>query len=191
VPPQYPQFPDIPARPSRQLDVIEWEPPFDSHLARVDKSIMLEPGRVAVQRADDRDAVAVLGKDLDLVQRADIGTGFLNAADHPRYIKHLLDSRGISEVILSNSQLVYEMRVLQDLRAKLEPGRVAVQRADDRDAVAVLGKDLDLTSPASTSRSCSSSLGSTSAVPISARCTRSRSLPSTTGEPGYRGTDYS
>lgn len=36
------------------------------------------------------------------------------------------------------------MRVLQDLGAEFESGRIAVKCADDRDAVAVLGKDLDL-----------------------------------------------
>jgi len=34
---------------------------------------------------------------------------FLRMHDFPRYIKYLVDSRGIRQVILSNSQLAYEM----------------------------------------------------------------------------------
>ena len=34
---------------------------------------------------------------------------FLRARDFPRYIKHIIRSRGVREVIMSNSQLVYEM----------------------------------------------------------------------------------
>lgn len=62
----------------------------DVHVVRVlqDLRAKLEPGRVAVQRADDRDAVAVLGKDLDLVQRADIGTADVEPRDdeHDRLV---------------------------------------------------------------------------------------------------------
>jgi glycosyltransferase involved in cell wall biosynthesis len=128
------QFPDIPARPSRQLDVIEWEPPFDSHLARVDKSIMfiipwlyvggadigaLHQIQIFAEHGYRVTVVCTLYRNpaglelrpqvLQYTHDVHVLPGFLNAADHPRYIKHLLDSRGISEVILSNSQLVYEM----------------------------------------------------------------------------------
>lgn len=34
---------------------------------------------------------------------------FLRARDMPRYLKHLIESRGIEEVIMSNSQLMYEL----------------------------------------------------------------------------------
>lgn len=34
---------------------------------------------------------------------------FLRANDMPRFIKHLILSRGIDEVVLSNSQLMYEL----------------------------------------------------------------------------------
>lgn len=34
---------------------------------------------------------------------------FLRAKDFPRYLKHLITSRGIQQVVLSNSQLIYEM----------------------------------------------------------------------------------
>lgn len=34
---------------------------------------------------------------------------FLRPNDFARYLKHLVESRGIHQVVLSNSQLVYEM----------------------------------------------------------------------------------
>ncbi|GAA5985369.1 hypothetical protein JCM10908_006949 [Rhodotorula pacifica] len=128
------RFPDIPARPSRQLDVIEWEPPYDSHLARVDKSIMfiipwlyvggadvgaLHQIQIFAEHGYRVTVVCTLYRNpaglelrphvLQYTHDVHVLPAFLNAADHPRYIKHLLDSRGIGEVILCNSQLVYEM----------------------------------------------------------------------------------
>jgi len=34
---------------------------------------------------------------------------FLRPHDFPRYLKHLVESRGVRQVIMSNSQLAYEM----------------------------------------------------------------------------------
>lgn len=34
---------------------------------------------------------------------------FLRAPDIPRYLKYLVETRGIEEVVFSNSQLIYEM----------------------------------------------------------------------------------
>ncbi|POY75525.1 hypothetical protein BMF94_1428 [Rhodotorula taiwanensis] len=127
-------FPDIPPRPSRQLDAITWEAPYENHLTHFEKSIMFiipwlfvggadigalhqiqlyaEQGyRVTVVCTLHRppDGLELRPRVLQFTHDIHVLPSFLSSTDLPRYIKYLLDSRGIGEVILCNSQLVYEM----------------------------------------------------------------------------------
>ncbi|GAA5985541.1 hypothetical protein JCM10908_007018 [Rhodotorula pacifica] len=127
-------FPDIPPRPSKQLDTIRWDAPFENHLAHVEKSIMfivpwlyiggadigaLHQIQVYAERGYRVTVVCTLYRapaGLELRPRVmqythdiHVVPSYLNAADIPRYIKYLLNSRGIDTVVLSNAQLAYEL----------------------------------------------------------------------------------
>ncbi|SGY17708.1 BQ5605_C015g07867 [Microbotryum silenes-dioicae] len=127
-------FPDIAARPSRQLEPIRWDAPFESHLARFTKAVMfvvpwlyiggadigaLHQIQLFAERGYRVTVVCTLYKNpeglelrpavLQFTHDVHVVPSFLRANDIPRYIKYLVQSRGIDEIIMSNSQLFYEM----------------------------------------------------------------------------------
>ncbi|GAA5869501.1 hypothetical protein JCM16303_000492 [Sporobolomyces ruberrimus] len=128
------RFPDISARTSQQLERINWASPFETHLARFKKSIMFVVPWLYVGGADvgalhmiqlfaekgyrvtvvctlyrNPAGIELRPQVLQYTHDVHILPSFLRAPDIPRYLKYLVDSRGIEEVVFSNSQLVYEM----------------------------------------------------------------------------------
>lgn len=128
------RFPDPPVRPSRELEAIRWEAPFETHLARFKKTIMFIVPWLYVGGADvgalhqiqlfaeqgyrvtvvctlyrNPQGVELRPHVLQYTHDVHILPSFLRASDIPRYIKYLVDTRGIEEVVMSNSQLIYEM----------------------------------------------------------------------------------
>ncbi|KAM0753586.1 UDP-Glycosyltransferase/glycogen phosphorylase [Meredithblackwellia eburnea MCA 4105] len=135
--PRFKSASDFPAKrpkPSKKLEPITWSPPFDTNLAHHEKTIMFiipwlyvggadigalhmvqlyaEMGyRVTVlctlykfpQGVELRPWVLQFTHDIHIMP------SFLRAHDFPRYIKYLVDSRGIDNIVMSNSQLTYEM----------------------------------------------------------------------------------
>ncbi|GAA5858132.1 hypothetical protein JCM8547_005665 [Rhodosporidiobolus lusitaniae] len=128
------RFPDISARPARQLETISWAPPFETHLARFKKSIMFVVPWLYVGGADvgalhqiqlfaeqgyrvtvvctlyrNPAGLELRPQVLQFTHDVHVLPSFLRPVDIPRYFKYLVDTRGIEEVVLSNSQLIYEM----------------------------------------------------------------------------------
>ncbi|GAA5890091.1 hypothetical protein JCM5296_004767 [Sporobolomyces johnsonii] len=127
-------FPDISPRPARQLEQIRWDAPFETHLARFEKTIMFVVPWLYVGGADvgamhqiqlyaekgyrvtvvctlyrNPQGIELRPQVLQFTHDVHVLPSFLRAADIPRYIKYLIDTRGIEEVVFSNSQLIYEM----------------------------------------------------------------------------------
>ncbi|GAA5886968.1 hypothetical protein JCM6882_009401 [Rhodosporidiobolus microsporus] len=128
------RFPDISARPAVQLEAIRWDAPFDTHLARFKKSIMFVIPWLYVGGADvgalhqiqlfaeqgyrvtvvctlyrNPQGLELRPQVLQYTHDVHVLPSFLRAADIPRYFKYLVDTRGIEEIVMSNSQLIYEM----------------------------------------------------------------------------------
>jgi len=128
------KFPDISARTSQQLERINWASPFETHLARFKKSIMFVVPWLYVGGADvgalhmiqlfaekgyrvtvvctlyrNPAGIELRPQVLQYTHDVHILPSFLRAPDIPRYLKYLVETRGIEEVVFSNSQLVYEM----------------------------------------------------------------------------------
>jgi len=55
------------------------------------------------------DGIELLPQVLQYTHDVHLIPSFLRAHDFPRYFKHIVESRGAKQVILSNSQLTYEM----------------------------------------------------------------------------------
>ncbi|GAA6000357.1 hypothetical protein JCM10207_007977 [Rhodosporidiobolus poonsookiae] len=127
-------FPHKVPKRNVQLEPVTWQEPFEHALARTDKQIMfvvpwlymggadigamhmiqlyaLAGYRVTVVCTLHKvpDGVELRPHVLQYTHDLHILPSFLRAHDFPRYIKHLLRSRGIKQVIMSNSQLFYEM----------------------------------------------------------------------------------
>lgn len=119
---------------SKPLELISWAEPHQSNLAHHDKTIMFVLPWLYVGGADigalhmiqlyaemgyrvtvlctlykPPEGIELRPYVLQWTHDVHIMPSFLRAHDFPRYIKHLINSRGIGEVIISNSQLVYEM----------------------------------------------------------------------------------
>ncbi|KAM0788450.1 hypothetical protein ACM66B_001584 [Microbotryomycetes sp. NB124-2] len=119
---------------SVHLEPITWDPPGPSNIIGTDKSIifivpwlylggadigLLHMVQTYAEAGFRVTVVATLYKPPEGIElRPEIMKwthdvhvlpAFLRARDFPRYIKHLISSRGALEVIFSNSQLVYEM----------------------------------------------------------------------------------
>lgn len=111
-----------------------WVPPYESNLDRTGKSIMFvlpwlyvggadigalhmiqlyaEAGyRVTVACTLYKNPAGLELRPLVLQHTHDVHIlpSFLRACDFPRYLKHLIVSRGVEEVIISNSQYMYEL----------------------------------------------------------------------------------
>ncbi|KAM0748611.1 UDP-Glycosyltransferase/glycogen phosphorylase [Meredithblackwellia eburnea MCA 4105] len=127
-------FPTKRPRQSRTLEPITWQAPFDTNLAHHEKSIMFVIPWLYVGGADIGalhmiqlyaemgyrvtvlctlykfpQGVELRPWVLQYTHDVHIMPSFLRAHDFPRYIKYLVDSRGIDNIIMSNSQLMYEM----------------------------------------------------------------------------------
>ncbi|GAA6009920.1 hypothetical protein JCM10207_002158 [Rhodosporidiobolus poonsookiae] len=127
-------FPDINARPAKHLETVRWDAPFETHLARFKKSIMFVVPWLYVGGADigamhqiqlfaeqgyrvtvvctlyrNPAGIELRPQVLQYTHDVHVLPSFLRAADIPRYFKYLVDTRGIEEIVMSNSQLVYEM----------------------------------------------------------------------------------
>lgn len=127
-------FPVVEPKPAVAFEPMTWDYPFSPNLAPSDKSIMFVIPWLMVGGADvgalhqmqtfaeDGYRITVVctlyeypsGIELRpqvmmLTHDVHILPVFLRPKDHPRYIKYLIESRGISKVLLSNSQLLYEM----------------------------------------------------------------------------------
>lgn len=127
-------FPSIPPRWSRQLETVSWTAPYDALLAHHSKTIMMVIPWLYVGGADigalhmiqlyaeagyrvtvlctlykAPEGVELRPEVLKWTHDVHVMPSFLRANDFPRYIKHLVESRGIEDVIFSNSQLIYEM----------------------------------------------------------------------------------
>ena len=126
-------FPLKPPRRSIQLEPVSWDPPYASNIEPAAKSIMFVLPWLYIGGADIGalhmiqlyaeagyrvTVVCTLYKKpaglelrpfvLQFTHDVHILPSFLRAHDFPRYIKHLIQSRGIEEVIISNSQYMYE-----------------------------------------------------------------------------------
>lgn len=55
------------------------------------------------------DGIELLPQVLQYTHDVHLLPSFLRAHDFPRYFKHIVESRGAHQVILSNSQLTYEL----------------------------------------------------------------------------------
>ncbi|GAA6031660.1 hypothetical protein JCM8097_001920 [Rhodosporidiobolus ruineniae] len=127
-------FPSKRPKQNVQLEPVEWEPPFETALASTDKQIMfvipwLYMGGADIGALHMIQLYALAGYRvtvlctlfkvpegielrpyvLQYTHDVHILPSFLRAHDFPRYFKHLVTSRGIKQVVLSNSQLTYEM----------------------------------------------------------------------------------
>ncbi|GAA5833949.1 hypothetical protein JCM11251_003572 [Rhodosporidiobolus azoricus] len=127
-------FPSKAPKRNVQLEPVEWEPPFESGLAYTDKQIMFVVPWLYMGGADigalhmiqlyasagyrvtvlctlfkDPEGLELRPHVLQFTHDVHILPSFLRAHDFPRYFKHLIRSRGIRQVVLSNSQLTYEM----------------------------------------------------------------------------------
>ena len=127
-------FPTREPRQSRPLEAISWKAPYESNLAHHEKAIMIVAAWLYVGGADIGalhmiqlyaelgyrvtvlctlykfpDGIELRPEVLKWTHDVHIMPSFLRARDFPRYIKHLINSRGIQQVIFSNSQLLYEM----------------------------------------------------------------------------------
>ncbi|KAK4699169.1 hypothetical protein P7C70_g7096, partial [Phenoliferia sp. Uapishka_3] len=119
---------------SLPLEPITWEAPYSSHLALHQKTIMFILPWLYVGGADIGalhmiqlyaemgyrvtvvctlfkfpDGVELRPWVLQWTSDVHVLPSFLRANDFPRYLKHLLVSRGVEEVVISNSQLAYEL----------------------------------------------------------------------------------
>ncbi|KAM0753612.1 UDP-Glycosyltransferase/glycogen phosphorylase [Meredithblackwellia eburnea MCA 4105] len=128
------KFPFMPPKTSIELEPFTWTPAFDQMLAIHEKTIMIvlpmmafggadraalnivrmysEQGyRVTVLCTLNQQPQGILLRPYFLQYTHDIHMipGFLRTDDMPRYIKHLIQSRGIENVLLLSSQLFYEM----------------------------------------------------------------------------------
>ena len=122
------------AHKSIALEPVSWDPPFPNTINHASKSIMFvlpwlyiggadigalhmvqlfaEAGyRVTVVCTLYKNPQGIELRPLVMQWTHDIHIlpSFLRAHDFPRYIKYLIESRGIENVVLSNSQLMYEL----------------------------------------------------------------------------------
>ena len=122
------------AHKSIALEPVGWDPPFPNKIDHASKSIMFvlpwlyiggadigalhmvqlfaEAGyRVTVVCTLYKNPQGIELRPLVMQWTHDIHIlpSFLRAHDFPRYIKYLIESRGIEDVVLSNSQLMYEL----------------------------------------------------------------------------------
>ncbi|BGP38460.1 hypothetical protein JCM10450v2_002408 [Rhodotorula kratochvilovae] len=127
-------FPAIKPKRNIQLEPVVWDPPFEHGLAYTDKQILfvipwlymggadigalhmiqlyaLAGYRVSVICTLSKvpEGVELRPYVLQFTHDVHILPSFLRAHDFPRYIKHIVETRGIRQVIMSNSQLIYEM----------------------------------------------------------------------------------
>ncbi|GAA5991359.1 hypothetical protein JCM11641_007562 [Rhodosporidiobolus odoratus] len=127
-------FPSKSPKVNVQLEPVTWEPPFETALAYTDKQIMFVIPWLYMGGADIGalhmvqlyalagyrvtvvctlykvpDGIELRPYILQFTHDVHILPSFLRAHDFPRYFKHLIESRGVKQVVLSNSQLVYEM----------------------------------------------------------------------------------
>lgn len=128
-------FPQHAVPRSTRLELIDWNPPYLSGLERGHgKSIMFveswllvggsELGSVEMLRVFAEagyrvtmvftrfqypDGVALRARVGQYTNDLHFLPAFLRMHDFPRYFKHLIDSRGIETVFLTNSQLMYEI----------------------------------------------------------------------------------
>lgn len=128
------RFPTMAPKRSIQLEPVSWLPPYDSTIQRNGKAIMFVLPWLYIGGADIGalhmiqlyaeagyrvTVVCTLHKKpagielrpfvLQYTHDVHILPSFLRANDFPRYIKHLLVSRNIDQVITSNSQYLYEL----------------------------------------------------------------------------------
>ncbi|GAA5869466.1 hypothetical protein JCM16303_000480 [Sporobolomyces ruberrimus] len=127
-------FPAMKPKQNVQLEPVSWDMPYESALARTDKAVVFvvpwlyvggadigalhmiqlyaEAGyRVSVILTLSRipDGIELLPQVLQFTHDVHLIPSFLRAHDFPRYFKHIIESRGAKQVILSNSQLTYEL----------------------------------------------------------------------------------
>ncbi|GJN87257.1 hypothetical protein Rhopal_000205-T1 [Rhodotorula paludigena] len=127
-------FPSKSPKRAVQLEAVSWDAPFEQALAHADKKIMFIVPWLYMGGADIGalhmiqlyalagyrvTVVCTLNKVpeglelrpyvLQFTHDVHVLPAFLRPNDFPRYLKHLVESRGIHQVVLSNSQLVYEM----------------------------------------------------------------------------------
>ncbi|SGY50981.1 BQ5605_C001g00946 [Microbotryum silenes-dioicae] len=127
-------FPHRVPKHSSALERIVWDQPFESNLATSDKSIMFvipwlylggaDVGAVRMIRLyaekgyrvtvvctlfDPPAGIELRPEALQWTHDVHVLPSFLRARDFPRYFKYLVESRGINQIVLSNSQLTYEM----------------------------------------------------------------------------------
>lgn len=128
------EFPNHRPKASVHLEPVVWTPPFPSLLAKHDKSIMfilpwlylggadigalhmIQIYAEAGYRVTVVCTIYKLPEGLELrpwvlqwTHDVHVIPSFLRGSEFPRYIKHLVESRGMDKVIISNSQLAYEM----------------------------------------------------------------------------------
>ncbi|GAA6059301.1 hypothetical protein JCM10212_005881 [Sporobolomyces blumeae] len=127
-------FPRRKPKQNVQLEPVAWDMPYESGLARTDKAIVFIVPWMFVGGADigalhmiqlyaeagyrvtlvmtlshPPDGIELVPQVLQYTHDVHLLPSFLRAHDFPRYLKHLVESRGARQVVLSNSQLVYEM----------------------------------------------------------------------------------
>ncbi|BGP14400.1 hypothetical protein JCM10213v2_002347 [Rhodosporidiobolus nylandii] len=127
-------FPVKSPRRNVQLEPVSWDPPFETALAYTDKQIMFVIPWLYMGGADIGalhmvqlyaaagyrvtvlctlykvpEGIELRPHVLQYTHDVHILPSFLRVHDFPRYIRHLVRSRGIKQVVMSNSQLVYEM----------------------------------------------------------------------------------
>ncbi|GAA5858500.1 hypothetical protein JCM8547_007334 [Rhodosporidiobolus lusitaniae] len=127
-------FPSKKPKRNNQLEPVNWQPPFESALAHTDRQIMFVVPWLYMGGADigalhmiqlyasagyrvtvlctlfkDPEGIELRPEVLKYTHDVHILPSFLRMNDFPRYFKHLVRSRGIKQVVLSNSQLTYEM----------------------------------------------------------------------------------
>ncbi|GAA5991934.1 hypothetical protein JCM5350_005825 [Sporobolomyces pararoseus] len=127
-------FPAMKPKQNVQLEPVSWEMPYESALARTDRAVVFvvpwlyvggadigalhmiqkyaEAGyRVSLILTLSRvpDGIELLPQVLQYTHDVHLIPSFLRAHDFPRYFKHIVESRGAKQVVLSNSQLTYEL----------------------------------------------------------------------------------
>ncbi|GAA6009225.1 hypothetical protein JCM11491_004235 [Sporobolomyces phaffii] len=127
-------FPAMKPKQNVQLEPVSWDMPYESALARTDRAVVFVVPWLYVGGADIGalhmiqlyaeagyrvtliltlsrvpDGIELLPQVLQYTHDVHLLPSFLRAHDFPRYFKHLVESRGAKQVILSNSQLLYEM----------------------------------------------------------------------------------
>lgn len=127
-------FPDIPARASSPVELVVWDAPYDALLAPHDQSVLFlvralgddHAGRATLHQVrlfaergyrvtvvathyDDPAGLALRPFILQYTHDVHVLSDFLRATEFPRFIKHLVDSRGIRRVVLGGSALAYDL----------------------------------------------------------------------------------